>query len=129
MIEGNIKPFEEVKTLVEEWFFKLQYERKLKNTNLLSKTVNNLPCETQENVRILISENINLIISKCIESKNVVDMRNACNAINGCFDNFIHAIDAVCYSASNLLSFIDFALDECQEEFSKKYVIMYCLLY
>ncbi|KAK6625552.1 hypothetical protein RUM43_005851 [Polyplax serrata] len=116
----KVQNFSDVKNVVRCWFLKLQHERKCTNTNLISKLVNNSTEDVQEQVRQLLSNDINEMVGKCKKSKDLTCMLNACNTINGCFDNFTHAADAVRYSFKEVLAFVDCTIDECQLETHKK---------
>lgn len=117
MDEPNALNWDNVRNVVEEWFLKLQYERKCNSTNTVSKIVHHSTEEIQENIRKLISNKINIEIERCLKSKDIEDMQKTCNVINGCFDNFVHAVDGVRNSFEKVISFVDFGIDECQLKF------------
>lgn len=105
---------------VRNWWGDLQQERKCNSTNTISKIVNNLTPDEQHQIREVISQEIDKLISECISSKDLKTLQATSNAINGCFDNFVHAADAVRNSFEIVLTFINFGIEECTLMLSSK---------
>lgn len=99
---------------VKDWWLDLQKERKCNTTNSVSKVVNKAPADVQDRIRQLISEQIDSLILQTYSTKRVQAVQITCNAINGCFDNFVHSTDAVKLSFKPVLLFIDFGIDVCR---------------
>lgn len=95
---------------VRQWLSDLETERKCNFTNAVSKAVCKLATEKQQNVVRVISQEICLLMKK---TENLQDARKACNVINGCFDNFPHAVEAVSGVFEDVMGFLADTLEEC----------------
>jgi len=94
---------------LKDWLEALQTERKCTVTNAVVKFVNQQPDDVQNEIVKFMAAEISDLISNAQDPKII---RQVCAVLNGCFDNFTHAADAVGAVSKKVFIFLTHVLSE-----------------